>query len=128
MEDSTSNLPQNVTTTTSLPPQQGTSSRISQTRLNEDLDDESSVGIRRRTREDIRDIHRRASSLNYLNFASSNSRAYQGREPFGISMADLYTDGMGINPNDNFIVPPYSSGRNNMNSGSGPINPLGINS
>jgi hypothetical protein len=101
--------------------------QISQTRLNEDLDDKSLVGIRRRTREDIRDIQRRASPLNYLNFASSNSRAYRSREPFG-SMADLYTDGMGINLNDNFIVPPYSIGRNNINSGNGPINPLGMNS
>jgi hypothetical protein len=39
--DSTSNLPQSVPTTTSLPPQQGTSSRISQTRLSEDSDDEA---------------------------------------------------------------------------------------
>jgi hypothetical protein len=36
-------------------------------------------------------------------------------------------DGLGINPNDNFIVPTYSSGRNNNNSGNvnGPIDPLG---
>jgi hypothetical protein len=122
--DSTSNLPQSVPTTTSLPLQQGTSSRISQTRLNEDSDDEALVRIRRRTSEDIRDIHRRASPLNYLNFTSSNSRAYQSREPFGISMADHYSNGMGVNSNDNFIVPAYSSGRNNMNSENGSINPL----
>jgi hypothetical protein len=112
---STSNLPQNVNTTTSLPAQQGTSSQIGQSRPNEDSDDETLMRIRRRTREDIRDIHRRASPLNYLNFTSSNSRAYQGHEPFGISMADVYTDGLGINPNDNVIVPPYFSRRSNSN-------------
>jgi hypothetical protein len=37
---STSNLSQNVPTTTSLAPQQGTSSRIGQSRPNEDSDDE----------------------------------------------------------------------------------------
>jgi hypothetical protein len=78
------------------------------------------LGIRRRKREDISDIHQQASPLNYLNFTTSNSRAYQGCEPFGMSIADLYTDVMGINSSDNFIVPPYSSGRNNSNGGNGP--------
>jgi hypothetical protein len=42
-------------------------------------------------------------------------------------MADLYTDGMGVNPNDNFIVPPYSSKGSNNNKRNDSKDPLGPN-